>query len=427
MEEVVNNETEPIAVGYTQLSQVRVPLDEADEAFSMRDASGQIPIVVVPQRLNRVRNELVIGGVLILLGGIVLTFLQANALYLSVAVPVALILIGLGIYRSFIVRIPEGANGLLTRGGRYIKTQGSGNSFLPPWIAVSHLVTRREIPFDVPIIEAPTQDNVRVRVDTLITFTITEPYKFVYSISANDFDQVFQATCQDALRTKMRQITSGQVIDMVRKDLDELQQTLNEDAATYGVTVSKVTVTFAQPPAEFMASLEARQLATVQQAEQAEQQALALRRQIDTETLLRQEVIARVERQREQLKLLAQEADARRKVVELEAEAESLRLAKLEERLKAFPLAAQYEWESTQLEVARSLAGNPRAVVQVGNVGDITRALVLGDLMRFAVPAAAATENGSESEQGSTNAAEQAVAGQAVDEQTVAEQAIKET
>jgi hypothetical protein len=84
--------------------------------------------------------------------------------------------------------------------------------------------------------------------------------------------------------------------------------------------------------------------------------------------------------------LLAQEADARRKVVELEAEAEALRLERLEERLKAFPLAAQYEWESAQLEVARSLAGNPRAVVQVGNVGDVTRALVLGDLMRFTLP-----------------------------------------
>jgi regulator of protease activity HflC (stomatin/prohibitin superfamily) len=423
MEETTINETEQSAAGYTQLTQVRVPLDQADEAFSLRDASGHIPIVVVPQRLNRVRNEMVIGGILVLFGGILLTFLQANALYLSLAVPLALIFIALGLYRSFIVRIPEGANGLLTRGGRYIKTLGSGTSFLPPWIAVSHLVTRREIPFDVPVTEAPTQDNVRARVDTLITFTITDPYKFVYSISANDFDQVFQAACQDALRTKVRQITSDKVIDLVRSDLADLQQALNADAETYGVMISKVTITFAQPPAEFMTSLEARQLASVQQAEQAEQQALALRRQIDTEALLRQEVVARVEREREQLKLLAQKAEARRKVVELEAEAESLRLARLEERLKAFPLAAQYEWESAQLAVAQSLAGNTHAVVQVGNVGDITRALVLGDLMRFTVPPAAATENGSESEdRGSRNAVEQAVA-----EQTVAEQAIKET
>ena len=124
---------------------------------------------------------------------------------------------------------------------------------------------------------------------------------------------------------------------------------------------------------------------------------------------------------------LAQEAEARRKVVELEAEAETLRLAKLEERLKAFPLAAQYEWESTQLEVARSLAGNTHAVVQVGNVGDITRALVLGDLMRFTVPAAAPTVNSSDSQdddheddgQGDShdriNTAGQAVAGQAIE------------
>ena len=44
---------------YSQLYQARVPLDEAGDAFSTRDASGRIPIVVIPQRQARIRNELV--------------------------------------------------------------------------------------------------------------------------------------------------------------------------------------------------------------------------------------------------------------------------------------------------------------------------------------------------------------------------------
>jgi hypothetical protein len=100
--------------------------------------------------------------------------------------------------------------------------------------------------------------------------------------------------------------------------------------------------------------------------------------------LLRQEVAARVERESEELKLLEQQARARKRVEELRADADELRLARLEERLKKYPLAAQYEWEDTQLEVARALAGNSRAVLQVGNAGEIARALVLTDLMRLA-------------------------------------------
>jgi hypothetical protein len=149
---------------------------------------------------------------------------------------------------------------------------------------------------------------------------------------------------------------------------------------TYGITISKITITFAQPPAEFMRSLEARHLAVIQHAEQMERQSLALRRQTDDEILKRQEVVARVEREREQLEILVEQARLREQVVELEAKAEALRLKRLDERLKAFPVAAQFDWKRSQLEVARSLAGNTRAVVQLGDAADFTRAFVWGDM-----------------------------------------------
>lgn len=371
---------------YTQLIQVQVPLDQAADAFATRDASGRIPIVVVPKQLLRVRNELVAAGIIVLIAAAVAGALLDNPSLFPLSIPVALILIAIGVYRSFIVRIPEGVNGLLMRGGRYLKTIGSGTHVIPPWILVSHLVTRREIPFDVPVVEAPTKDNVRATIDTLVTFTIGDPYRFVYSISADDFDQVFQATCQDEMRALVRQIDSEQVMDISQRDLSEFQETLNADVQPYGINISRITIPFAQPPAEFMRSLETVKLAAVQRIEQAEQQALAKQRQADAEALMRQQVIARIERERDELQLLVQQAETRRQVVELEAEAEALRLAKMEERLKAFPLAAQYDWESTQLEVARALAGNTRAVVQIGDASDISRAFVLSDLMRFPPP-----------------------------------------
>ena len=74
------------------------------------------------------------------------------------------------------------------------------------------------------------------------------------------------------------------------------------------------------------------------------------------------------------------EAETRRRVVEVEAETEAFRLAKLEQRLKAFPAAAAYDVGSARLDVARALAGNSRAMLHVGGAGDVAEALVMRTL-----------------------------------------------
>lgn len=378
-EESLIPETPP---DYTQLTQSRVPLEMAADAFATRDANGRIPIIIVPQQMNRIRNELVIVALLLFAGAFVVDFFEGGIALVSLTILLAVLCLILGIYRSFIVRIPEGANALAIRGGRYARTVGSGTTILPPWILISHLVTTREIPFDVPIVEATTQDNVRANVDTLITFRITDAYKFVYNISASDFDQVFQAACQDGLRSMMRQITSEQVVDLKKQDLAYMVESLSTAVAAYGATITGINVTFAQPQAEFMQSLEARQLAILQQSEQKEKQALAQRRQADAELLARQQVVAQVERDKELLETEYRKAEARHRLVELEAEAEELRLQKLEERIKKYPTAAQYDVGSAKLEIARALAGNTRAMLQVGTADDIVKAFVMRDVLQ---------------------------------------------
>jgi regulator of protease activity HflC (stomatin/prohibitin superfamily) len=377
-DESTPNESE---VAYTQLTQVRVPLDEAGEAFATRDASGRIPIVLIPKQLNRIRNGPVIAGVLVLLSAILVHLLYNQPVMIPIGIVLALLLILVGVYRSFIVRVPEGANALLAKGGRYTKTIGSGTHILQPIIVVTHVVTRREIPFDVPVVEAPTKDNVRAAVDTLVTFNIVDPFKFVFSISADDFDQVFQAACQDGLRHLVRSIGAEQVADLAKQDLASFREELGAEMEAYGVQISKITVTFAQPSAEVMQSLEARQLASVQQAEQAEKQALAQRRQKDLEDLARQEVLARIEREKELLQLKIQEAKLRQQLVELEAEAEELKLAKLEQRLKDYPHAAKWLWAGEKLEVSRALAGNTRAVLQLGEANEILSAFTVREML----------------------------------------------
>lgn len=373
-----------------QLTQVYVPIDKATAAFATRGADGTIPLVVIPEHSFRLKLDWIALGIVTLIIGAVGGSSLGNTLLISLAIIVGLLLVALGLYRSFRIFIPEGVKALLAQGGRYTRTIGSGPHLLRPWVAITHLISRREIPFDVPVLEAPTQDNVRANVDILITFSITDPYKFVFNISADDFDQVFQASCQDSLRAMVREITSDQVIDLVRTDLAELRRRLSDDVEPYGVTIMKIAVTYAQLPAEFMRSQEARQLAILQQAEQAEKQALALRRQHDEAELARQQVMAKVAQEKEELQIEVQRAEVRRKVVELEAEAEALRLARLEDRLKQHPLAVKWEWQGSQLAVAESLAGNTRAVVQMGEADPLVRTLLMRDF------AGAATAPGDE-------------------------------
>jgi regulator of protease activity HflC (stomatin/prohibitin superfamily) len=340
-----------------QLTQARVPLEEAGDALMVRDASGRIPIVVVPKRTSRANPWLVLAGIVAIIGGAVATARADTALWVGVAIPVGALLIFLGLFQAFRVMVPEGANALLLRGGKYFKTLDSGLHWVLPYYPVSHLITRRVIPFDVPAYVSPTSDNVPATVDTLVMFNIADPYKFVYRISADDFDHVFLAACQDALRQLVRSTPWQEVLNLSQRSTSSLREAIAADVADYGVEVNRVNITYAGPPFDFMKSQEMRELWMVQRAEVEQRQALEVQR------------------------------------VEQEAATESLRLQRLQERLQQFPRAASWEWEGVKMDVARSLAGNTRAFVQVGQNSDIARAFVASELMAEARIGADAPDN----------------------------------
>ena len=344
---------------YVQLTQARVPLDEAATAFGVPDSTGRLPIVLMPSAPNQISSGLVISGVAAIVIG---PFLNVDFVLRGGIVGIGAALIFLGVFRSFRLPVPEGSQAILLRRGRVDRTIGPGNHIVPPWIAVSHLVTTREIPFNVPVVDVPTEDGVRISVDVLLTFRITEPARFIFAISAPDFDQVCQAAGQDALRMQIRSTTTAHVLDLAGTESGEVAKAIGKVLHSYGVVVERVVILNIRPPDAFMRSLEGRRLATQQREEAGEQHALEQRRQADRESLQRQR------------------AESQRQIIELEAANEAVRLERLQERLNAFPTASRYDLEAARLEVARALAGNTRAMVQVGAGGDIASALVLRDL-----------------------------------------------
>ena len=354
-----------------QLTQVRVPLEDTAEALSTSDSAGRLPIVVLPEHALRIRNELVIAGVVALVVGVILDVeLAARGALLGLGG----VLIVLGVFRSFRVPVPEGSQAVLLKGGRFYKTLGPGNHIVPPWIIVSHVVTTRETPFDAPASSIPTKDDVRTNVDILMTFSIIAPEKFVFTIAAPDFDQVCQATCQENVRLLVRAKTSEEVLDMGEAETDRLRTGIGGALATYGVEVVRVVLTHVMPPMEFVASRESRRLAAVQRAEEGERHELAVVRQSDAEKLEKQRI------------------SARREAIELEAANEVARLERLEKRIRAYPNAMAWDVESQRLDVARSLAANTRAMVQVGPGGDVAGALLMHTLPDNGTPPPSAPE-----------------------------------
>ena len=116
------------ADGDAQLTQARVPLHDAALAFSVRDEYGRLPIVIVPERLISIQNPLLLLALVIVGASWFGAAVFESSWLLPLAIVVALVLIVLAVYRSFILRIPEGANGLLAQGGRYKQTIGPGTA-----------------------------------------------------------------------------------------------------------------------------------------------------------------------------------------------------------------------------------------------------------------------------------------------------------
>ena len=355
---------------YVQLTQQRVRLGRVAEAFTTPDDAGRYPIIVLVKSGGRFQAEVILVAAAVAVAAVLLPvgpLLTVGGLVLAVA-----LLVG-GSARAVLLPIPEGTNAILVQAGRYFKTAGPGVQRMPPTVIVSHVVTTREIPFSAVAQAVPAADDVRVDVEILFTFRITDPRKFVFNTTAPDFDAVCQGAAQTAVRRLLRGIGSEAVLDLALRDSDELRSMISATLDPYGVDVTRVLVVRLDAPPEFLVTREGRRLAMLQTGEQAERATYDLAVQANRDAVARAELQARFARATEEARLTA---EVERLEVELEAEREALRLARLEERLAASPNAARWDWESQRLRVARSLARNSRAMLQLGGSGDIADTLV---------------------------------------------------
>jgi regulator of protease activity HflC (stomatin/prohibitin superfamily) len=363
------------APSYVQLTQQRVRLRRAAEVFATPDDAGRYPIVVLVKQGGRFQVEVILVAAAVAAAAVLLPL---GPILTVVGLVVAVALFFAGSARAVLTPVPEGTQAVLAERGRFLRVAGPGVQRVPPTVTVTHLVTTREIPFGSLVRAIPTADDVRVDIEVLFTFRIEDPGKFVYNTTAPDFDAVCLGSAQATVREIARSVKSDTILDMVGRESETVREALTSAMEHYGVRVTRVLVVRVDPPGDFLATREARRLAIIRTTQQEEQSGLDRRVQSDRDALARQEAQARFEREKEQAELAAA---IRRRQIELEADTEALRLEKLQERLAAYPEAARWDWAGERLKVARKLAGNSRAMIQLGGSGDVADAIMARALM----------------------------------------------
>ncbi|WP_156726015.1 SPFH domain-containing protein [Streptomyces apocyni] len=316
------------------------------------------------------------------------------------AVGGVLLLIGaLWWWRSSIVEIEQGTNGILTRYGAVTRTLEPGRHYLwHPWSRVDFVVDiATEIPYSAPVMACPTQENVPLRsIEFFLKFRINDAVLFVRSIGAGNFDLVLSSAVQDAIRQRARQVRTERAYDLRGSDVADMQELLNRQLSRYGVRITGSNIPEVQLPAQYQQHLATRERVAKERTAYEQEWGLTRKRRIDSLGMdierakkVRDarivEVKAALNKAREQVAQLLeeQETNAQRVRFEIEtrgrsglisAENEAKAQRRLAQAYRDNRAVLQYELARRRLDVGAELASKaPQPVVvrtDAGGGGD---------------------------------------------------------
>jgi regulator of protease activity HflC (stomatin/prohibitin superfamily) len=314
---------------------------------------------------------------------------------LAYAAGALLLLIGaLWWWRSSIVEIEQGTNGVLTRYGAVSRTLEPGRHYLwHPWSRVAFVVdVATEIPYSAPVMACPTRENVPLRsIEFFMKLRITDAVLFVRTIGAGNFDLVLSSAVQDAIRQRARLVQTERAYDLRGSDVADMQELLNRQLTRYGVRITGCNIPDVQLPAQYQQHLATRERVAKEHAAYEQEWGLIRKRRIDSLQMdierakkMRDarfvEVKAALNKAREQVAQLLeeQETNAQRVRFEIEtrgrsgliaAENEAKAQRRLAQAYRDNRAVLQYELALRRLEVGAELAGKAPQLVVVRTDG----------------------------------------------------------
>ena len=170
---------------------------------------------------------------------------------------------------------------IIERLGRYHGTLGAGPQFIAPFVdRIRAKVDLREQIMDVPPQNVITNDNVTIRIDTVVFYQITDAKKAVYEI------QNLRVAVQNLTTTTMRDIVGKMDLDSTfssREQINvQLRQILDEGTDKWGCKINRVEIKDIDPPKDIRDAMEKQmnaernKRALILQAEGERQSAITL-------------------------------------------------------------------------------------------------------------------------------------------------------
>jgi regulator of protease activity HflC (stomatin/prohibitin superfamily) len=138
---------------------------------------------------------------------------------------------------------------------------------------MAYIVTKNTIRYDAPVIDCPTKDNVKIRVDINLTFKIMDDEanikKFIYSLGAARLDTMLQVEIDEAIRNFIHTIKHNQVLDLKSEMATHMIEELNGKFKLFGVHFENATVTSIKVPHEIEEAFSATTLYNIKMQSQA--------------------------------------------------------------------------------------------------------------------------------------------------------------
>lgn len=145
---------------------------------------------------------------------------------------------------------------MMQKFGEDIGEAEPGLHILPAWYRIAYVVSKQANTYDAPVLLCPTSDDVRVNIDVVLIFRITDPRKFVYRLGAKNFDEFLSGTVDEAIRMLVRQ-TDHKTVYWLRGDrAKDMLPRLNSVFEGSGVAFSDVKITAVWLPDSLANSLE---------------------------------------------------------------------------------------------------------------------------------------------------------------------------
>ncbi|MER7176124.1 SPFH domain-containing protein [Streptomyces mesophilus] len=279
------------------ISEAVAPWSRVAQLLRGGEAGTLIP-VIIPRSTRRLWWMLPLWlGLFTLLAAVMLSLREAGSdglgdlaygalATLSYTVGALFLVVGvLWWWRSSIVEIEQGTNGVLTRYGAVTRTLEAGRHYLwHPWSRVDFVVdTATEIPYSAPVMACPTRENVPLRsIEFFLKFRITDAVLFVRTIGAGNFDLVLSSAVQDAIRQRARIISTERAYDLRGSDVADMQQLLNRQLDRYGVRITGCNIPDVQLPAQYQQHLATRERVAKERTAYEQEWGLTRKRRIDS-------------------------------------------------------------------------------------------------------------------------------------------------